>query len=73
MQEAIKNITTGKAAGIDGIYPDMITHLGPSATKWLATAMTDIIDKGTYPQVWKHAKVIAILKPGKPASEPSSY
>ena len=35
--------------------------------------MTDILDKGRYPQTWKHAKVIAILKPGKPATDPSSY
>ena len=70
---AIKDIKNGKAAGIDGIYPDMITHLGPRAKEWLACAMTEIIEKGKYPQEWKHAKVIAILKPGKPATSPSSY
>ena len=73
MSEAIKSIKNGKAAGIDGIYPDMITHLGPKAKEWLATAMTDVISKSKYPQEWKHARVIAILKPGKPATEPSSY
>ena len=73
MSEAIKNIKNGNAAGIDGIYPDMITHLGPKAKEWLAIAMTDVIDKSRYPQEWKHARVIAILKPGKPATEPSSY
>ena len=35
--------------------------------------MTDIILKGYYPQTWKHARVVAILKPGKKATEPSSY
>lgn len=70
---AIKDMKNGKAAGIDGIYPDMITHLGPAAKQWLASAMTDILEKGKYPQTWKHAKVIAILKPGKPATSPSSY
>ena len=71
--EAIKKIKNGKAAGIDGIYPDMITHLGPIATQWIATGMNDIKDKGQFPKEWKHAKVVAILKPGKPADDPSSY
>ena len=63
----------GKAAGMDVIFPDMITHLGPIATLWLAELITNIKDSGEFPQEWKHAKIIAILKPGKPASEPSSY
>ena len=63
----------GKAAGVDGIYPDMISHLGPSAISWLASAMTEIIKAGTYPNHWKQARVIAILKPGKPADNPASY
>ena len=70
---AIKMIKNGKAAGIDGIYPDMITHLGPIATQWLATVMTEIQESGTIPNEWKHSKVIAILKPGKPVDVPSSY
>ena len=73
MDDAIKSIRNGKAAGIDGIYPDMITHLGPKAREWLAKAMTDVGNKGNYPHIWKQARVIAILKPGKPATDPSSY
>ena len=59
-EDAIHHMKNGKAAGIDGIYPDMITHLGPKAIEWLSTAMDDILEKGKYPQTWKHAKVIAI-------------
>ncbi|GFS02793.1 hypothetical protein ElyMa_004616500 [Elysia marginata] len=59
------------AIGIDGIYPDMITHLGQHAIDWLAAAMTNIVDDGVYPQKRKHARVVAILKPGKPANEAS--
>ncbi|GFR94751.1 hypothetical protein ElyMa_002675400 [Elysia marginata] len=40
----------GKAAGIDGIYPDMITHLGQHAIDRLAAAMTTILDKGDCPK-----------------------
>ena len=35
--------------------------------------MTNIIDTATYPHHWRKAKVIAILKPGKPADDPASY
>ncbi|GFR91776.1 RNA-directed DNA polymerase from mobile element jockey-like [Elysia marginata] len=35
--------------------------------------MTNILDKGACPQIWKHASVVAILKPGKPANEASNY
>ncbi|GFR71458.1 RNA-directed DNA polymerase from mobile element jockey-like [Elysia marginata] len=51
----------------------MITHLGQHAIDKLAAAMTNILDKGAYPQVWKHARVVAIFKPEKPANEAHSY
>ena len=55
------------------LFPHMITHLGPKAIQWLASTMTHIIDTADYPQHWRQAKVIAILKPGKPADDPASY
>ena len=73
MHKAIKSMKNGKAAGVDGIFPDMISHLGPYAISWLASAMTEIIKAGTFPNHWKQARVIAILKPGKPANNPASY
>ena len=73
LSDAIKCLKTGKAAGADGIYPEMLTHLGGRAITWLAAAMTDIINKSSYPLQWKQTNMIAILKPGKPPSEPGSY
>ena len=61
LEDAIKKVKNRKAAGIDGIYPDMVTHLGPKAITWLADTITDILDKGTYPEIWKHAKIIALF------------
>ena len=71
--EATKEITNGKAAGVDRIFPDMLTHLGPKATLWIAKLMSNIKDTSKYPQEWKHARTIAILKPGKPTDQASSY
>ena len=70
---AIKQMKAGKAAGIDGIFPDMIKNLGPKAIDWLAQSLSDVIDKTEYPQTWREAKILAILKPGKPSNVPSSY
>ena len=73
MSDAIRCLKTGKAAGADGIYPEMLTHLGKRAISWLAKAMTDIINKSSYPKQWKQTHTVTILKPGKPSSEPGSY
>jgi len=65
---AIKHVKNG-----NGIYPDMLTHLGPGAVTWLSNAFSDIIKKGKLPTNWNQAKIIAILKPGKKADNPGNY
>ena len=70
---AIKAIKTGKAAWIDGVYPEMITHLGPRARQWLAAAMSDAEVNGKYCYLWKRTKVLAILKPNKKPDDTNNY
>ncbi|XP_039283045.1 uncharacterized protein LOC120351099 [Nilaparvata lugens] len=70
---AIKNIKLGRAAGVDGILPEFIRHLGPKAIHWLTNLFTIVMEKSRTPVVWKRAKVVAILKPGKEPSDPKSY
>ena len=36
VDSAIRMVKTGRAAGDDGIYPEMIKHLGTKSRKWLA-------------------------------------
>ena len=73
MAKAVGSLKNGKAAGRDGVYPDMLSHLGPRTREWLCSALTDVILTGNYPQIWRSALVVAILKPGKPADDPASY
>jgi hypothetical protein len=73
MQEVGKTLKNRKAAGFDGIYPEFIKHLGPIGLNWLRSFFNDIVSTGKIPNEFKKAKVIAILKPGKPANEASSY
>jgi hypothetical protein len=73
MQEVGKTLKNRKAAGFDGIYPEFIKHLGPIGLNWLRSFFNDILSTGKIPAEFKKAKVIAVLKPGKPANEASSY
>ena len=73
VEVAIKYMKAGKAAGIDGIYPDMIKKLGPKAMQWLSIIFSEAVEYSKIPRIWKEAKILAILKPGKPPNIPSSY
>jgi len=70
---ALQSTKSSKAAGLDGIFPNMLKHLEKQAIAWLAQAFTNAINEGKYPRTWKLAKVIAIQKPRKPANDPASY
>ena len=61
----------GKAAGKDGIPSDVIRNL-PSLTLPLHMLFTLIVKFGVYPVDWGVALVRALLKPGKPKTEPTS-
>ena len=43
MTATIKYIRNGNAAGVVGVYSDMMTHLGPAAMRWLASALANAI------------------------------
>ena len=68
IKRAINEIKQGKSAGTDGIYPEMIKSLWEKALALLAATISDIIKTSKYPESWKHAKIIVILKPKKPAT-----
>lgn len=70
---AINLIKKGKAAGFDGIFPELIKGLGTSSLSWLLSFYNNILISGVIPKEFKRAKIIAILKPGKPADNPTSY
>jgi hypothetical protein len=71
--KAIKELKNGKAPGFDGIHPEFLIHCGKYATKWMTTFFSDILSTGNIPDKMKRAKIIAILKPGKPPDQPKSY
>lgn len=73
ISKAIKDTKTGKAAGIDGIYPEFLKHCGPNALRWLTEFFNNIVQTGSLPTVFKRTKIIAILKPGKTGKHPEDF
>ena len=70
---ALKTTKAVKAAGVDGIFPEFLKNLGPLARTWLASMLTYCHTTGVVPSIWREAKTIVILEPGKPADRPESY
>lgn len=70
---AIKELKAGKAPGKDGIHPEFLRNLGQKTHLWIAEVFHAIYKSGRVPKSWKTANGIALLKPGKPADNPTCY
>jgi len=66
-------LKNGKAAGENGILPEFLKHMDIKGKFWLARLFSSVKNNNTLPKQWREAKVIAILKPGKPDDDPKSY
>jgi len=73
LEEVLRSIKSGTAAGYDNISPEFLKHLGPKAKSWLAAFYTRIVQERRMPGAWRQAKVIAIPKPGKDPNVAASY
>ena len=61
---ALKKIKIGKAAGIDGIYPEMIVHQGAEANKVLLKVCQIAYKTKMVPKDWNMSIIIPIHKSG---------
>ena len=73
VQKAIKKSKNSKALGPDEISPIMLKHLGPHGLKHLTNLFNYVVNTATIPALWKVARIIPLLKPGKPADKGSSF
>lgn len=69
----MKLMKNGKAASADGILPEFIKNLRPKGKRWLSNIFSYIKNSNTLPKISHQAKVIAILKPGKPGHDLKNY
>jgi hypothetical protein len=73
VQDAIRGLKYGKAPGPNGIQYRALKHLPMRAVLLLVQIFNAVLRTHHFPPVWKHARVISILKPGKDPAQPSSY
>jgi hypothetical protein len=73
LETALMSLKPGKAAGFDGIYPEFIKNIGAQTKEWIISFMNDIVSTSKIPNLFKRAKVIAIIKPGKDGTDPAHY
>ena len=73
VHEAIRGLKVSKAPGPNGIPKRALKHLPKRVVSLLARIFNAVLRTHHFPQTWKHARVISILKPGKDPTLPSSY
>lgn len=61
------------APGMDGIKFNLLKKLPDVAKKRLLNLFNLLLEQNIVPHEWRQVKVIAIQKPGKPASDHNSY
>ena len=59
--------------GPENLHSEFLLHLDEKCFKWLRILLLNCLFTKKLPKVWKMAKVIAALKPNKPADKPGSY
>jgi Reverse transcriptase (RNA-dependent DNA polymerase)/Endonuclease-reverse transcriptase len=69
----IKKLKNKKAPGVDGINNNLLKKLPLRGIQRIVTIINGCLKLSYFPERWKYAKVIAIPKPGKEASNPHSY
>ncbi len=62
-----------KAPGLDRIKFNLLKNLPDSAKRRLLNLFNKFLELNIVPHDWREVKVIAIRKPGKPASDHNSY
>ncbi len=69
----MSNLKRSKASGEDGITMEMILHFGEKAKNWLLSLFNNCVSSLRIPKMWRRARVVALLKPGKDPTSPKSY
>ena len=70
--DAISLLKNGKAPRLDNIHHEMIKCFGPTTRFWLLDMLNDCLKQQQIPNVWRKAKVVAMLKAGKDPESPKS-
>ena len=70
---ALSRLRSGTAAGDDGVYTEMGTHLGPVGSQWLRKLLSRSLSSGIVPGAWRRSNIVPIPKPGNDTTKAASY
>ena len=73
VHEAIRGLKFSKAPDPKGIPDRALKHLPKRTVSLLSHIFNAVLRTHHFPQAWKHARVISILKPGKDPALLSCY
>src|SRR5215469_6371729 len=73
VEETVRKIKKGKAAGRDGIMGEMIRAGGVAMCRWLARLMSVCWKRGGVPKDWQEACVVSVYKRRGNKNECASY
>jgi len=73
VHEAIGSLKVSKAPGPNSIPNRALKHFPKRAVSLPSRIFNPVLRTHNFPQTWKHAREISILKPGQAPALPSSY
>ena len=73
LQNSLKHLKNGKAAGLDEILTEEIKNFGPETTQWVLSLLNACARRHRLPRLWRQARDVALPKPGKDPSSPKSF
>jgi hypothetical protein len=73
IKKIIKILKTSKSPGVDEVNNRLLKNLPRKGIVYLTYLINACLKLGYFPNSWKKASVVPILKPGKDPSNPSSY
>ena len=69
----IRVLKNGKAPCLDDIQTELIKQFGPKARDFVTSFFNNCTETKKIPKIWRQAKVVALLKPGKDPSVAKSF
>ena len=73
MRIIMKKTKNNKAPGVDPIYGKILKNLPPKAIRLIIIMFNAILRIQYFPNLWKVAQIIMLVKPGKNPHQTVSY
>ncbi|GBP92381.1 Putative 115 kDa protein in type-1 retrotransposable element R1DM [Eumeta japonica] len=74
ISDSICKVRSRKSPGLDGMTGEMCKSIWKAMPEYLESVFAKCLSEGYFPEAWKKARVVVLLKsPDKDRSDPSSY